>query len=175
VRLVDTEERIFLFSISGDIGLVRHDFPPRFWPGDKVWLLGTRPTGTNTSCRELHFYLIVSAFHAKYLPLCRICIDTSFYFYNNVSFSIVSLFYFFFRHTFLIYVVSFFFLSFVAFISIHSNVRVHLSPIFLLPMHINSHCPRRPIQEGEVCLWQNSHLGVYASSFFFSLFPPLLE
>jgi hypothetical protein len=30
-------------------------------------------------------------------------------------------------------------------------------------MHINSHCPWRPIQEGEVCLWQNSHLfiGVY--------------
>ena len=66
---------------------------------------------------------------------------------------------------------------FFAFISMYSNFRVLLFLISLLHMHINSHCPRRPIQEGEVCLWRNSHLfiGVYIFSFFFSLLLPLLE
>jgi hypothetical protein len=48
-----------------------------------------------------------------------------------------------------------FYLMFVPFFCLYlyfSNFRVHLSSLFLLLRHINSHCPRRPIQEGEVCL-----------------------
>ena len=135
-------------------------------------LLGTVSTGIKTSCRELHFYLIMSAIHATYVPFVTDIHRLSILFLRQEFIISLRISVFFYRHTFLIYMVSFFFPSRLYLYSFKlsclfiSNIPSSYAYQLLLSPKANSR--RRGMSLTELTPFSLT----YVSSLFFSLLSP---
>ncbi len=165
VRLVDTEERLFLFSLNVDIWLVRIDLPPSslsrwqrsvnvlryvtkmsvHWDQHLLSRATLLPDHFCHSCNMCFFCVI---YIDKGNVLCwYTSIRRSIPYFTRISFSSSFCFVFFYQRTCLIYMVSFFFSLFpLAFISIHLNFRVLFIPssyAYQLPLSQKANSRRR--------------------------------